>query len=237
MESSPLHTQLLKRTTRRYICSSDEEPDINRPVEVLDTPSDSLQNSCADGGSCPQATIAQSLANPDTDDETGIVIIQETHIERSPWNTDDESDTSTPSFKRRNHTRLKVTASDHSPCDPDPVEEDLHQKAVHELLQGGMRVDLPSWIRGRGTRQRVVILADSLVSSWPSHDNICAVEYHAGWSIKRWTECIRNGSVRIPSCHTVVLYLEYTQHWDDVLTYQECFAGPLSSPASLFQWI
>ena len=219
MESSPLHTQLLKKNPKRYIYSSEEETESGRPAEVMDsqhsTHSDCSPNSCANGGLSPPSTPMIHSSQ-----ESGIIIWQihgDDSID-SPWNSDCDSETSTPSFNRGKHDNqgsVPAQQSDISlPANTDN-DQPIRQEAIQELLRDGLSADIPRWLRGRGMKQSIFILVDAQITAWPGH-NICAVEFHASWTIKRWTESIRTGIIRVLPCPIVVVYLEATQYWSDV---------------------
>ena len=229
--SSPLHTQFLKRSNRRLICSSDEEEDgVCRPSEVqelqsslqvspqVSTPYICSRSSCADGGSSPQVrqdtSEQDALQNlekngniqaPDRRDTDKEIIIECVDDNDSPWHTDSDSASvsSTPDYKRGKTGEHK----DH------PRHSDTELVAVQEIQESGVSFPLPSWIRRRAVHgPSVLILADSQLQNWAmDKDKICQVHYHENWPISRWTQAIREGTILM-----VILYFEQTRNWMDV---------------------
>ena len=61
----------------------------------------------------------------------------------------------------------------------------------------------------------VHILADSRINNWPTVDNVCAVDFRQDWSFKQWISALRAEIIRV-KCHTVILYLEKVQEYDQV---------------------
>ena len=195
MEASPLHTELLRKGSRRVILSSDEE---ERPSEVPDIPLECSTPKCCTGGSY------QQLSN--SPDDVGT-IIEFTYGDASGWDT--ELDTSTPDFKRGKHGEEDKLSPEAEPLNP------LTALALAELQQHGWPCRVPSWIRRRTwTRHSVLILADSQLNHWPTVDRICQVILK-DWPVKRWAQAIKAGEVRVKAL-TVVLYLEGTRNWADV---------------------
>ena len=147
----------------------------------------------------------------DVASEEGVVITL-THGEDTVWISDSESthsDTSTPACKRGRHSS-PVTSTQ-----PDVIT----QQAVEEIIKFGYH----PWIKKHKQRkqERVVkepsmhILADARLSNWPHHDRLCVVDYHPGWSLKKWVTSLRAEITRI-RCNTVVLYLKKTQEYNEV---------------------
>ena len=133
-----------------------------------------------------------------------------------------ESDTSTPDFKRGRHE-----GDNYGPEDDDVIKPQSHwgrigqgedmltQKARREILKQGMIFKVPAWITHRRVHAHsILILADSQLAKWPDKDRICQVVLR-DWPIRRWSQAIKTGEIRINS-HTVVLYLEGTRIWQDV---------------------
>ena len=87
-------------------------------------------------------------------------------------------------------------------------------KALAEVVTQGIQFKIPRWIRDRKTHPAMLILADSQLINWPGRDCICRVEVRK-WPLKRWTQAVRLGEIRISST-TVILYLESSRNWVDV---------------------
>ena len=212
MDSSPIHTQLLRKSSRRLICSSDEESEPRQTAEVPDTPSDYSQQSSADGGLCQArettAETAEPQAYPQSGGEEDVhnTIIEQIHLDDRSWHSNSDSETSTPSFKCGRHGDAIAT--------PD-LDEMLAYQARQLVVDEGMSFPLPEWIRGRA-QQTVYIIADAQVAAWPPRDNICKVEYCEGWPVRQWIDAICTGMIKILTCHVMIIYIEGTQHWQDV---------------------
>ena len=133
-------------------------------------------------------------------DNTGEVVITMQHgDEDEAWvSADDgicsstESESSTPGYKRGRHEAV-------------PTEE------VVQLITQEAQEKMAAHKHSRGPSLQ--ILSDARVNHWPSHDNVCIVNHHPKWSFKKW---VAAEVVRI-ECDTVVIYLEMTQEFDDVL--------------------
>ena len=275
MDSSPLHTHLLRNRPRskRCICSSDKDTGAGRTSEIQDSSphihSDCSPVSCVNIGSSPHPELHKD--EPETEmtiqADQEVIIIQQVHMDTSPWQSDIDSDTSTPSYKRGRHSvkavpvseplsspnileslddeffpeiqeegdlpvggdttnelsvnqeeaEVSLSGNDHVPeedTDVGPLLA-LEKQAREEIIRDGINLKLPTWLEGRGSKRSVFVMADAQFASWP-RDNICWLEYHPGWSIRKWVDAIRSGSVLIPQCYTVIMYLEDTQKWEDV---------------------
>ena len=165
-------------------------------MEAHDTPCDySLDNSVTSGSSPKQMPDTEGVITQDD----GLII--QLMGEASPWESDEDSSTSTPDFKRG---RYMSEAGNTEACTA------LDEQARQEILHEGMIFPVSRWIKDR--LPSILLLADSQVKNWPKHDCICTLEYHNSRSLKWWTQAIRTGELRV-NCHTVVLYLETTQHW------------------------
>ena len=129
------------------------------------------------------------------------MIIQFTDTEDSPWDTEEDSIscTSTPDFKHGKHSDEEKTAR---------KEED--KCIIQLILKEGMSQPVPDWIAKRKIKSSILILADGMLERWPvSADKICDMEYHQGWPLKRWSQAIRLGEIRI-SHNIVICYFEST---------------------------
>ena len=156
---------------------------------------------------------------------------------RTSWDSDEDSRTSTPDFKRGIHVSENATLSVKEPELTDQAVKELQEEskevmarvaarrkdkdravthlAVMELRRSGPHLGIPPWIASRKWRgHSVLILADSQLDHWPSRDRICSV-INRNWPVSRWTHAIRLGEIKVQS-FTVVLYLEGTRMWNDV---------------------
>ena len=78
-----------------------------------------------------------------------------------------------------------------------------------------MQFKLPRWLKDRRPRNpSVLVLADTQLHNWPK-DGLCHVIVK-DWPVKRWAQAIKLGEIWI-NCSIIVLYLEGTQTWRDVL--------------------
>ena len=146
------------------------------------------------------------------------VVIKFTHTRESPWDSDLDSLTSTPDFKRGKHSPDSRSMDTHStqPNYASGKPAASNDQAIREILQDGIKFSPPKWVTSRQPKgASILIFADSQLENWPAKDKICTVEFRRGWAIKRWVRAIRTGEIRI-SCNTVVLYLETTRNWMDV---------------------
>ena len=208
MEHSPVNTHLLKRHVRRIISSDEEEIDLHpRPTETTereDTPCDSSgKSSCVSGHSLVEDS---PVFQESPQEETVIDLISQ---DPSPWDSDvdgQESDTSTPAYKRGRYTPPRSEQE-------QKQEEDL--AAVRLIQEEGINFHSPNWINRRAVAQSVVLLADSRVKNWPKNDKVVKVEYHPEWPIKRWAQAVKLGHIQLQHT-TVIIYLEGTQFWEDV---------------------
>ena len=219
---SPLHTQLLrKRSGRRIILSSDEET-LPRPSEVQDTPCASSTPLPCTGGQPPQGVVADNADSPhkgrgesarsptpgssleegesSRDHDTLIMF---THQADDPWETEVESNTSTPEFKRGIHREPCSSKAAQKPasedgeaeCDAISQREWENQEARALIIKEGIDFRVPSWIENRKIRQpSVLILADGQLNHWPVRDRLCKVVCK-DWPIRRWTHAIRTGEI------------------------------------------
>ena len=116
LDMSPLHTQLLvKRASHCRIYSSEDEEAVTHPVEVMDIHCDSSGQGCLNGGSSqPQEQNAQMQDGMESDKEFQVPMpdvsqVNETVIkftyqgDASAWESESDSDTSMPDFKRGKH--------------------------------------------------------------------------------------------------------------------------------------
>ena len=219
MDSSPIHVHLLKRGSRQILLSSEDEQGSRAP-EVQDSTAEPVFSEQDSGSKSPDTSMApksdthcasspqgsvhygSNLGKPASLEENAEqgTIIEFTYRSHSPWESDMESETSTPDFKRGKHR-----------------QEELEQAAVKEILEKGVHWPVPSWIRRRQVRgPSVLILADAQFKHWPAQlDKVCQIEFHPNWPIKWWTQAIRLGQLKI-TCHTVVIYLEGLCHWADI---------------------
>ena len=238
---SPLHTNLLKYSSRRILTSSDEEGDWARKDKV------DIHSDCADDGTCcsslstehankqssspSQGTVMQPLHTAGDESDPGTVIVM-TQAEDSPWDSDadsvdttasradsEKSNTSTPGYKRgKHHTPLSV--SSHSKGQACAL-----CTKTREVTTGGAGIlcSVIKTVRSndavkRTTKRRppsLHLLTNSRVQCWPSWDNVCIVDHHPGWSFQKWISSLRTEIVCI-SCHTVVIYLEKIIELQDV---------------------
>ena len=162
----------------------------NAKCSIESTSSTSLEKGTTCSG-CSRLIISSS-GSKDT-------IIELTQNDSSSWDSDEveqDSDTSTPNFKRG--------------CHGTALEGISEQEAVKAILKEGVSFTTSAWVQRRPTRSSVVILADSQLKYWPK-DWMCEVHYHK-WPLKRWNQAIRMGVIRV-ECHTVVLYLEASRRW------------------------
>ena len=86
---------------------------------------------------------------------------------------------------------------------------------INTILREGIGFRAPDWITRCRVTQSVLILADAQLKYWPAQDKLCRVEYHPDWPIKRWSQAIRMGTIKVEHT-TVVIYLESTRHWGDI---------------------
>ena len=240
MDSSPLHTKILKKgPSRRILSSSDEEDMVCRPVETHDTPYFSSPHDGVSSGYKARSTNdkqspARDEAEADeqghgtegkpetecavTEPETmGETLIEFTYSGDSPWDSDDQSSTSTLDFKRGKHPdpeqqkEEEIDTSDNKRVDP------LTKAAIQAIRREGLKFRIPQWItKQQHSTPSAMILADSQLKHWLDSDKICEVEFREGWLVKRWIHAIRTGDVRITG-RIVVIYLEGTRNWGDVL--------------------
>ena len=155
--------------------------------------------SYADGGSSPLMEIQGK--DDDEVEITGETFIEMTHPSASPWESDHDSETSTPDFKRECH---------------EVVKDVLQEQAVKEVLEVGGHYPTSRWIQKRRNRgPSVLILADAQLGNWPASDKICQVEYRPQWPVQRWIQAVKTGDIRIKA-FTVVLYLEELKKWQDL---------------------
>ena len=204
---SPLHARLLSRKDSRARTHSPEEEEEranSRPLEVQDTPFISSTQGYADGGSSP--------LQAGSDHET---VIQFIYQGEGAWESEADSDTSTPDCKRGKHTEPCMPHQTSPPVSPtDRAERLLTQQAVREISQYGMQFKLPHWLKDRRPcNPSVLVLADTQLHNWPK-DGLCHVIVK-DWPVKRWAQAIKLGEIRI-NCSIIVLYLEGTQTWRDV---------------------
>ena len=147
------------------------------------------------------ATTSQMRSPPIKDGEALIVreqdevLITMVYNNYEAWNSDADSSTSMPDFKRGRHN-------------DDALTQLAVQEIQRECAQGNKR-------KSTGRSPSVHLLADSRVENWPSQDNMCVVDYHPGWNYGTWIAALRAETIRI-KCNTVVLYLEKSQHYEDV---------------------
>ena len=131
----------------------------------------------------------------------GEVIINMIHTGQDAWDSDasSTSTTSTPDYKRGRHQ-----------------EDPLTQRAVQELLQPDTQI--PVNVSGTAVCRPLSLhlLADSRLANWPKKDNVCIMDYHAGWSFQEWIAALRAEVIRVKS-NTVVIYFEKTQDYQDVI--------------------
>ena len=111
-------------------------------------------------------------AGPDAQGEP--VAVEETIIEftynssqQSPWESDADSATSTPDYKRGKHTEAKV------------CQEVSDDQAIREMLQDGLQQQAPGWMQKK-RQPSLTILADSQLENWPGQDAACTLEYRKG---------------------------------------------------------
>ena len=154
---------------------------------------------------CSTPNCANSGQSPNEEHET---IIKFTYNGESNWESETESETSTPDFKRGRFT----PPGDH--VVPTP-EQELTRQAVGEIMQKGPLINTQSWVHNRTCRNpSVLILADGQLKHWPHNDKVCKV-VNNDWPVKRWSQAIKMGTIRIQA-HTVILYLEGAKTWADV---------------------
>ena len=217
-EFSPLRMQLRRKGSRRAIYSSeDEDRAVAQPLEVQDTHCDCSPQGYATGGLFPEVE----------EDET---IIKFVYQDEGVWEM--ESDTSTPGYKRGRHSQEPQQSSTSSrgaefiiKClrrETLSPKDKLARQAVQELQEEGSQFSLPSH-RCQLRTPSILILADKQLHHWPNQDSICTVEMR-DWPIKRWSQAIHLGHIRILS-HTVVLYLEGTRKWSDVPPIKNALKG------------
>ena len=177
-------------------------------------------------GSSPQRPSTSGC-----DQEPPETLIKFVYKDDSPWDSDlDESDTSTPDLKRGRHTGQSGNETGNSTSTkksklrthwkPDMCkqakEEITNLEAVHLIQREGLDFSLPTWVKSRPVKASVLILADAQLKYWPSNDKVCDVQCHPKWPIRRWNQALHMGIIKI-DCLKVVLYLEATRHWQDVL--------------------
>ena len=171
MESSPLHTSILRKHARKVIYSSDEE-EVPRALEAPDIPCDSSQEPPLDGSrpKSPDEKQPESSRSgmSDLSAQHPETVIDLGDQQCSPWNSEVDgysSDSSTPAFKRGVHTTTE------------------QQEVVQLIKKEGIRWKVPRWIKCRAAS--MVILADAMLKHWHSGDNVCVVYYRQGWPIGR----------------------------------------------------
>ena len=167
-QPSALH-KVTKQTSREEMAGVDH------------TPSAFSRSHSANSGS-------NQMKREPADPREGI-IIQFTYTSHSPWQSDDDSDTSTPDFKRGKHSdELTLQAVRELQMEGDqctllkckPTDE-LTLQAVRKLRVDGSKCPLPAWVQRRKNRSpSVLILADSQLQLWPGKDKICRVELRPG---------------------------------------------------------
>ena len=97
------------------------------------------------------------------------------------------------------------------------LQKEIKDSEVAQLIrEEGIEFDVPRWIKFHPKKgPSVLVLADSQLKFWPEKDNICKVIFHKKWLLRRWSQAIRLGLIRIES-YRVVLYLEASRSWQDV---------------------
>ena len=133
------------------------------------------------------------------DDHSEVIITMEHNEVEQPWVMDEEQDSdvsssSTPNFKTGRHSKTEEME----------IVELVKIEAKQQMIKPRNR---------RGPSMQ--LLADTRISEWPNNDNLCLVDYH-NWTLKQWVSALRAEIVRI-SCNTVILYLEKTHEYEDVL--------------------
>ena len=220
MEPS-LHMQILKKAPRRRMCRADrdEAESGSRPLEAPELPAEQnnrrkrSSHDAGDNQAVPVGTRAHQCesathcaSSPHISVSCGFSRSRNyTTRQDENWDSlsdsDGESDTSTPGYKRGKHT-----------ASTSPLE----QKAILELRQGSQLFSVPTSYKQRKSRgPSVLILADSQLHNWPARDPRCRLEYRQDWPLKHWAQAIRMGRIQV-ECHTVILYLESTKCWNDV---------------------
>ena len=226
-ETSPIKVHLLRwHQRKRTILDSEEEETLSQwPVEVHEQHRE-MNPRHQDGADIPCASSTpdcyHSGSNPvDSDDgvmsaEPGMIIEMKGQCNDSPWDSEvdgQESETSTPGFKRGRHGNPEVSVDSQQKSNCVGTPDDRH--VVQIIKEEGMNFTLPGWLQRHSKKPSLLLLADSHVKFWPKNDVVCQVEHHPSWPLNRWTQAIRQGHIRI-ECTTVVIYLEKIRRWEEV---------------------
>ena len=152
----------------------------------------------------------------------------------SAWDSEVDSAhsvTSTPDFKRGKHEttsstsissiirKVSMTGNSNGRGKKRKASEIMEQKLLDEQAREHIRWEAEEFIQHQGRKKKrspsVHILADSRIQAWLVTDGVCTVDYHPGWSFKRWLEALRVESIRI-CCNIVIVYFEAVKDYQDV---------------------
>ena len=239
MDASPVHTHLLKRH-RQTILDSEEEGEVSqRPLEALEQEMIMEDIHCASSNPVCSNVGPNPGTTSGTDAEEETIINMHGEERDSPWDSEvdgQDSDTSTPAYKRGKHQVSKDVTDEEAVSlilqeglhfelleSTSAYKREKHQspkeitdeEAARRILQEGLHFALPRWVTQRRVNKSILILADSQLEFWPNHDNVCQVELHRSWLVNRWTQVIHTGQLRV-ECHTVIVYLEAVKRWQDM---------------------
>ena len=181
--------------------SEEDRPPVH-PLEALEV--QAVSPSASSSGSTRSSSSTRSCLDSGHDLESGV---------KSEVETDDQvSMSSTPSYRRgRHHVR---------PSESQPPPQD---RIIELVRKEGVRHHVPAWMRDRKITPSILVLADSQLKYWPPNDKVCDVRMHA-WPVKRWAQAIRLGEIKV-ECSTVVIYLEGTRRWTDILPIKNLLQG------------
>ena len=182
---SPLHTQLLlRKPNRRFITSSDEDDISSRPMEEQDATVQYHASKPSKHQDTPCGCSTQSGSNigsPPVEQECNETVITFVYHNEDSWESDDDSTTSTPGYKRGRHANehpvepsvAKARKRSKSSVEKRDPDQELTNTAIQEILQQGMKFCTVGWVHKRGERApSVVILADSQLQNWPAKDRV-----------------------------------------------------------------
>ena len=188
--SVEIHIPRRGKACRHRILSSDEESPVKK---------DEVQSSPACSTPCGCATGTPSQSFPDTSQHSietsaGLdeVLITCSGGTDSPWESDQDSDSSTPDFKRGRHEGARWSENGAG----SPVKQEPQRMVIMPSI--------PRWMK-RKRGPTTVILSDQFLQEWPSNqDRCCKVFCRSTYDMWKWNSVIRSQHVEIASFYNVV---------------------------------